>query len=245
MASFSDYSNILPDPNNPIGDAGQTLAVVSGGTAGPGYASVQLSSEQPTMIDRTNSGRVVARALVGHKWNIQIGYNPMTRAQFEPVYNFLLHKRGRLRPFYVSLPQYAAPQDASFASFVQGATLLVNGAQTAGVDNFEISSVTPLSGAPSPGDLFTITDSSDSNHTKAYMVTRVETNANYQQGDQPSSSQYRIHFTPGLARSVTNGSEVVFDNPLIRVILAQDIQEYSLGTNNLYSFSLRLEEAQP
>jgi hypothetical protein len=245
MASFSDYLNILPDPNNPIGDAGQSLAVVSGGSLGPGYASVQLSSEQPTMIDRTNSGRVVARALVGHKWNVQIGYNPMTRAEFEPVYNFLLHKRGRLRPFYVSLPQYRLPQDSSFASFVQSATLTIDGAQTAGVDTFEISSATTLSGAPKPGDLFTITDSADSNHTKAYMVTRVETNANYQSGDQPSTSQYRIHFTPGLQRSTTNGSEVVFNNPLIRVILAQDIQEYSLGTNNLYSFSLRLEEAQP
>lgn len=245
MASFSDYLNILPDPNNPIGDAGQSLAVVSGGSLGPGYASVQLSSEQPTMIDRTNSGRVVARALVGHKWNVQIGYNPMTRAEFEPVYNFLLHKRGRLRPFYVSLPQYRAPQDSDFAAFVQSATLTIDGAQTAGIDTFEISSTTTLSGAPKPGDLFTITDSSDSNHTKAYMVTRVETNADYQSGDQPSASQYRIHFTPGLQRSTTNSSEVVFNNPLIRVILAQDIQEYSLGTNNLYSFSLRLEEAQP
>lgn len=245
MASFSDYLNILPDPNNPIGDAGQSLAVVSGGSLGPGYASVQLSSEQPTMIDRTNSGRVVARALVGHKWNVQIGYNPMTRAEFEPVYNFLLHKRGRLRPFYVSLPQYRAPQDSSFALFVQSATLTIDGAQTAGVDTFEMSSATTLAGAPKPGDLFTIADSADSNHTKAYMVTRVETNANYQSGDRPSTSQYRIHFTPGLQRSTTNGAEVVFNNPLIRVILAQDIQEYSLGTNNLYSFSLKLEEAQP
>lgn len=245
MASFSDYLNILPDPNNPIGDAGQALAVGSGGTAGPGYASVKLSSNQPTMTDRTNSGRVISRALVGHKWEIEIGYNPMTRAQFEPVYNFLLQKRGRLRPFYVSLPQYRLPRDSSFATFVQSATLTVNGAQTAGVDTFEISSATTLSGAPSPGDLFTITDSSDSNHTKAYMVTRVETNADYQVDDRPTTSQYRIHFTPGLQRSVTSGSTVVFNNPLIRVILSQDLQEYSLGTNNLYSFSLKVEEAQP
>ena len=245
MASFSDYLNILPDPNNPIGEAGQALSVAQGGSEGPGYASVKLTSTQPTMTDRTNSGRLVSRALVGHKWDIDIGYNPMTRAQFEPIYSFLLHKRGRLRPFYVSLPQYRQPRDSSFATFVQSATLTINGAQTAGVDTFEISSATALSGSPSPGDLFTITDSSDSNHTKAYMVTRVETNADYQQDDRPTTSQYRIHFTPGLQRSTTNGSQVIFNNPLIRVILSQDIQEYSLGTNNLYQFALKLEEAQP
>jgi len=32
---------------------------------------------------------------------------------------------------------------------------------------------------------------------------------------------------------------------LIRVVQTSDVQEYSLGTNNLYTFSLNLEEAQP
>jgi hypothetical protein len=31
---------------------------------------------------------------------------------------------------------------------------------------------------------------------------------------------------------------------LIRVTLASDVQEYSLNTEGLYSFSLKLEEAQ-
>ena len=35
----------------------------------------------------------------------------------------------------------------------------------------------------------------------------------------------------------------VYTNPKIRVILKSDVQEYSLGTNNLYTFALNLEEA--
>ena len=44
--SFSSFQNILPDPNNTIGEAGQAA-----GTAGPGFATVSLTSEQPTMKD--------------------------------------------------------------------------------------------------------------------------------------------------------------------------------------------------
>ena len=60
--SFPSFQTVLPDPNNTIGDAGQPA-----GTAGPGYASVQLTSDQPTLRDRTNSGRILARAIVLHK----------------------------------------------------------------------------------------------------------------------------------------------------------------------------------
>ena len=101
MATFTSFLDVLPDPSNPIGLGGQALATASGGTAGPGFASVTFSSEAPIQISRTNSGRVITRSIAGHKWNITITYNPMTRDQFEPVYSFLLEKNGRLNPFYV------------------------------------------------------------------------------------------------------------------------------------------------
>ena len=36
--AFTNHLNILPDPNNPIGDAGET----GGGTAGPGFALLAM-----------------------------------------------------------------------------------------------------------------------------------------------------------------------------------------------------------
>ena len=38
------YQNILPDPNNPIGQGGQNT-----GTAGPGFASVEFISKSPIL----------------------------------------------------------------------------------------------------------------------------------------------------------------------------------------------------
>ena len=102
MASFTNFQNVLPDPNNTIGSAGQVA-----GSAGPGYASVSITSEQPMLRDRTNSGRILARAVAGHKWKIKISYNPMTRADFEPVYTFLLQRRGPSIHFLFRFPSTA------------------------------------------------------------------------------------------------------------------------------------------
>ena len=85
--AFTSFANRLPDPAFKITEAGENA---NSGDAGPGFASVKFSSEQPISVSRTNSGRVITRAIVSHKWKINITYNPMTRNEFEPVYNFLL-----------------------------------------------------------------------------------------------------------------------------------------------------------
>ena len=244
MATFTSYQHTLPDPNNPIGEGGQTV-----GSAGPGFSSVKLASEHKIMNTRTNSGRLVSRELSGHKWNIDLSYNPMTRDEFEPVYTFLLQKRGSLRPFFVSLPQYKAPRDSTFASFVSTNTFITTSTVAAGAVEFTATKSgynSGTNGTAKPGDLFTITDNSDSNHTKVYQITRVETNAMQEAGTTPpSTAQLRIQFIPPLQRAVSSAAEVNFNNPKFRVVLKNDVQEYDLNTQNLYSFSLKLEEAQP
>ena len=255
MATFTlaEIQNTLPDPDNRISYAGDTKSANAGSAFGPGYASVQLTSEQPNLRDRTNSGRVLARSIAAHKWKIAIKYNPMTQTQFDPIYAFLLNRRGAVNPFFVQLPQYNAPRDSNFNTWLNasGSNILsVDGSSTlaAGVTSALISRSgysNTSNGTPRPGDLFTINDSNNSNHLKAYMVTRVETSSDYQSGtSQPGSTQVRLHFTPGLSRSVSSVGQFIFLNPKIRVILANDIQQYSLNTNNLYEYSLSLEEAQ-
>ena len=93
--------------------------------------------------------------------------------------------------------------------------------------------------------MFTITDTNDSLHTKAYRVTRVMDNATYHTTHtQPTTVQRIVYFSPPLQKSVTSGAGIDYYQPLFRVIMKGDIQEYNLGTNNLYTFGLSLEEAQ-
>ena len=191
MTDFNTYSNTLPDPNNPIGNAGQSGANQT--TAGLGYSSVALTSEHKILNSRTNSGRLVSRELSAHQWKISIGYNPMVRDDFERINAFLVQKRGSM----------------------------------------------------TPGDVFTITDNTNSNHKKVYQVTRVEKTGERLSGTSAiASTALLIHFNPPLQRAVAANKNINFNNPLFRVTMKGDKTEYELNTNNLYSFSLKLEEAQ-
>jgi hypothetical protein len=114
---------------------------------------------------------------------------------------------------------------------------------------------------PRPGDMFNIDDGGNANHVKTYRITRVENHNDYTatlpdgNTDEPADAkELRIHFTPPLAYAVIDdNSDIILGpdsgvhskHPKIRVRLAKDVQEYNLGTNNLYEFSLQLEEALP
>ena len=146
--------------------------------AGPGFASVKFSSNQPTMVSRTNGGKVVTRSQATQYWQINISYNPLTRDEFEPVNSFLMSRQGRLSPFYVVLPQYAVSRNSTFATYAASNTISTVGATNSGATKLTAQGFN-VTDSPRPGDLFTIEDTENSNHVKAYMITRVETNADY------------------------------------------------------------------
>lgn len=206
---------ILPDSNNPINLLGDNIL----GTYGPGFSAVQLTSEQPTVTNRSNSGIAFRSLNRYHSWSINISYNPMQKALFLPLYNFLLEKQATLEPFYVQLPQYG--------NTAAGSKLIATDA-SAGTNELQLSSFSNVS----PGDLFYVSNAGDDTHVKAYKVTRL--------GDANN-----IFISPVLQRTIeaSDSAYAVFGTPLVRVILAGDSLQYDLNSDNLYSLSLKLEEA--
>lgn len=195
------FSNILPDPVNKITDAG--VYDNSTGTAGPGFASAALRSVGETQVSRTRSGRGVQRAQSLHYWECDIKYNPMTRDEFAPVDSFLLSRNARKTPFFIALPQYASSRDSTWASTVSTYPVYVETAASAGDTVLTIKHLS-LSGSPKPTDMITITDPTDTNHTKMYKITRVESNTVFETAGL-ASTQRRIHIHPPLARDVAIG----------------------------------------
>lgn len=251
MATFTNFATILPSPTYQIGDAGQADGESGANTSGPGYASVSLSSSEKILKNRTNSGRYISRSATSQFWKINITYNPMTRAQFNPIQTFLMSKRGGLVPFYVSLPQYEILQDSTF----NAATAFYNNLSPASTVSagetsmiVEETGYTPLTThkTPLPGDVFTIDDSTDSNHQKVYMVTGVETPDLLQTTTTLASNQIKIHFSPQMQKQTSTSANLIFkgEKSVFKVVQATDIVEYSLGTDNLFTFSLSLEEVQ-
>jgi hypothetical protein len=251
VATFTVFSDLLPDPNNKIDIAGVSNNS-SAGSSGPGFAKVQLRSLNQIQTSRTISGRGVISSPGFHVWEISVTYNPITRSEFEPVASFLHSKQSGLRPFYVILPQYSAPQNSLFATYatsnLTGITVASN--TPAGSNTVLIGGTSgmteELAGNPTPGDFITFTDSTDVNHKKAYRIVGVETSAYYQEGTTaPTATQRRLRLDPPLSRNLSASSVVNFIKPKFRVKQKGDVLEYELGTDNLYQFSLSLEEIQP
>jgi hypothetical protein len=151
---------------------------------------------------------------------------------------------------------YADNDNITISSSLIGAsgnlTFKTVGVQTGSPDSYYETYNYLGQGSPTPGDLFTVSDASASNHTKAYMVTRVETVTDYLNvsgGIVPTENQVRIHFTPGLSKNINDADagenqKLEFYNPLIRVVLPRAVHQYSLDTNNLYKYSLKVEEVE-
>jgi len=245
--SLITEQNTLPDPSNKYGQAGDSAT----GPAGPGFSSVQLDSEQKVMSGRTNSGRLVQNIASGHNWKIKIGYNPMTKAEFNPVFSFLQLRKNSLRPFFVSIPQYRHPQNADFKTFISDSNNAANIktplAANAGTRYISLINMpTDSTHSPEPGDLFTI-NNSDSLHTKVYQVLRVDTVDSYSLSNAAVTlNTTRImHFHPPLTRAIEANCVINFNDPKFRVVAPKDAYGYNLNSDNLYKFSLELEEAQP
>jgi hypothetical protein len=167
----------------------------------------------------------------------------MLRDDFDVVSSFLDRRNGRLRPFFVVLPQNSKPKEPLFAAFAAVNVFKPVNGILAGVTSLMISTATQLSGAPRPGDFFTFSDPSDATHLKVYKVVAVETNADYQVGSvRPALNQVRIHTLPEITKFTTSDAIVNWINPAFRVALKSDVQEYSLSTDNLYQYGLSLEE---
>jgi len=242
MATFTSFNDRLPDPTFSVTDTG----TVGAGSSGPGFASTAVTSNRPVQVSRTNSGRGIHRESSAHFWEINISYHPMLREDFDTVNSFLDSRNGRLKPFYVVLPQYSKPKNAAFATFSLANVIKTQGIHTAGSSAIMLSAAIPITAYPRPGDFFTISDPSDINHQKTYKVTRVETNALYQLGStQPSTSQVRVHIMPPLTKVTSSLSVINWHNPKFRVIQKNDVIETQLSTDNLYSFQLSLEEILP
>ncbi len=119
MTTFTDFSNILPDPQNPVDNAGVSDPN-SDSTIG-GITSIKIKSKSENMSSRTNSGRLITAGVGKHSWDFDLSYNDMTREDFEPVQSFILHKKGRFSPFYFSMPSSKFTRNLIF-----GANLSVN-----------------------------------------------------------------------------------------------------------------------
>ena len=190
----------------------------------PVAKSANISSEQKTIITTTTSGRVQTRQIDGQKFIITLDYAPMTRSNFAPIKAFLMKQRARLNTFTI------IPPVVSNAQGVASGTISVNGAITSGattctIDGMAVSTNDILKA----GDYFRF-----AGQNKVYMAV--------EDLDSDVSGEGTLTFEPPLRSDVADDVALVYDNVDFTVRLRNDIQEYSIITDNLYKYEIDLIE---
>ena len=182
----------------------------------PVARNADVRSEQNTIVSVTTSGRVQARQIDGQKFRISLVYPPMTRSEFAPIKAFLMKQRSRLNTFTVIPPTISNAQGTAAG--------LPTGTASAGDTSITL-------GGTGTGSLLAGDYIKFANHDKVYMVV----------ADNSDISTGSLTIEPPL-RTAVSGADITYDDVPFTVSLTNDIQEYNIGTTNLYAYELDVVE---
>jgi len=181
----------------------------------PEFQAINLKSTHNNVKSTTVSGRVQVRSIGGQKWAFSAKYNPMTRAEFQPVFAFVTSQQGMLGTFGIVPPVIGSTSGSATG------TALVNGSTSAGVTSVPVDGFT---GDIKAGDFVKF------GHVKVYMVTADRDGAG------------NISIEPALISAVSDNETMTYNGVSFTMRMTNDVQSYSLSQFEYYTYELDMEE---
>lgn len=87
----------------------------------PVASNCTVSSFSPNYVNITNNLKRYSYSKGAHAWGLELRYGAMTRAQFAPLWAFLVSQAGQLKTFTVQLPAFTIQGTGVGAPRVNGA----------------------------------------------------------------------------------------------------------------------------
>tara|TARA_R110000782_G_scaffold84298_2_gene164507 strand:- start:1496 stop:2098 length:603 start_codon:yes stop_codon:yes gene_type:complete len=190
----------------------------------PVAKSASINSQQNTIVSVTTSGRKQARQIDGQKFAITLSYPPMTRSEFAPIKAFIIKQRSQLENFTIIPPTESNAQGVASTVISTNASISA-GATTCTVDGMTVST----NGILKAGDYFRFTG-----QEKVYIAVE-DLNAD-------GSGEGTLTFEPPLRTLVADNAVLIYDNVDFTVSLTSNVQEYKIGTSDLYAYELDVIE---
>jgi hypothetical protein len=153
---------------------------------------------------------------------MRASFPPMTRAQFAPIYAFVIAQRGRYESFSI------VPAVISTGQGSPAGTPLVNGADQTGRSLATVGWSNSIA-IFKAGDYLKI-----AGNDKVYMVT-ADVSSN-------GSGEASIAIEPALVASPANDAAITHSSVPFTVALRSGVQEFATGTNGLFTFEIDFEE---
>ena len=190
----------------------------------PKFMNLSVSSIQPTLEARTISGRRQARQIAGQYWVMTATFPPMTRAEFSPIWAFIITQRGSFDTFLLQPTVHKDTQGNS-----SGSPKVKNASQTGRTittDGWPTSATVMKA-----GDFVKF-----ANHTKVYMLTAdlvCDTN-----GDATMAIE------PALITSPATDSAITFSSvPFTCYVDQGNTIEYNTDATGFFQYEVEFCEA--
>jgi len=186
----------------------------------PAFNSLNISSEQKTITSTTDSGKMFATQVDGQRWKLTASFPPMTRADFMPIYAFIIKQRSQKETFSI------IPPVVSNARGTETGTVLVNGSHSAGDTTINIDG---MNGTFKAGEFIKFSGS------KVYMIV--------EDASADSNGEATITIEPPLRSALSDNETVTYDSVPFTVRLQNDVQDFNTGTDGLFRFEVDVIEA--
>ena len=192
--------------------------------ASPVASSASISSQQNTIVSTTTSGRRQARQIDGQRFRMTISFPPMSRAEFAPINAFIMKQRSQLESFTYSPPTVSTTLGVA-TGVIRNDGIVSAGATSCTIDGMANST----SGVFKAGDYFRFTG-----QTKVYMIV-ADVSSN-------GSGSGTLTFEPPLRTAVADNTILIYSNVDFTLGLVADVQEFNIGTENLFQYQLDVIE---
>ena len=193
--------------------------------ASPVMKGADIDSNQPTIVDLSESARRQSRTVEGHLWSARCMYPEMEKADFRPLFAFAAAQKGRSESFQIVFP-HLEPLGAALG------TPQVSGALLAGVTSVNLSNYTAsIAGIIKAADFFKF-----NNHSKVYMFTE---DADSSAGGAVTGAQ----FIPALIEDVPDLTQITIHSIPFTMAFKNDIQSYKTSSPLFMKYEIDLIEA--
>lgn len=179
----------------------------------PEFSRVNVTSRHSVVRSEARNGRTQVRSLGSQRWALTGRYNDLTRAEFAPVFAFVMAQEGGVEDFTI------VPPVVSDTRGTRTGTTQSLGAHTIGDTSI---SVDGGSGTLKAGDFIKF-----ASHDKVYMITADLTTATG-----------TLSIQPGLISAIPDNDVITYNNVPFTVRLENDVQQWALSGYDRYNFEI-------
>lgn len=194
-----------------------------------GFTTMEFKSNTQTRTSQTLSGRVQRAQINSQYFSFKLVSPPLTRAEYMPIMAFIMKQGGKFDSFTVVPPSISSTRGTASGTTTVADIISSDFSTAATSSTVPITNDGTSSGTLKTGDLIKF-----SNHDKVYMLT--------DDVNLDGSTIVGLPIFPTLRTAVSSSTTVQYNNVPFKVFLTSDVQQFSVGNQNLFTYEINVRE---